>query len=352
MRERFYEGERVIKDRENNSSSQLKKDDDHYESDVLFARQLHEDEKKSHKRENVEAIRCPKYRCEKKNSFWFDGDIDYSSPVQMTNNQYDDDSVIARFLQQEEEKKNKRYARQDASVARKINDQYEKDAYLAKMLQDEENANNQMYRTTNTNSHDLVIAPVRGSTMRQKLDNHCSNFSNYETKPTKNIGRRKSMDNYMRKIRDESVRSLSSNIVIVNKCEMTKAQEQIHGKIMKRVHRYRSELVDMMNTISSPDLRVGDVSQLANLDRAIASADTIFYDWFVLAGGRMSENTICSSQELFIGDNRTSGFGNYTYNKFVWLASRNAEGGFSFTHGGTRKTTYCCECTEWKKGFP
>ena len=100
------------------------------------------------------------------------------------------------------------------------------------------------------------------------------------------------------------------------------------------------------------DKRIGDVSQLANLDRAIASADTIFYDWFVLAGGRMSENTIRSSRELFIGDNRTSGFGIYTYNKFVWLASRNAEGGFSFTHGGTRKTIHCCEFTEWNKGFP
>ena len=208
MRERFYEGELFIKDRENNSSSQLlKKDDDHYESDVLFARQLHEDEKKSHKRENVEAIRCPKYRCEKKNSFWFDGDIDYSSPVQMTNNQYDDDSVIARFLQQEEEKKNKRYARQDASVARKINDRYKKDAYFATMLQNEENANMQMYLTTNTDPHDLVIAPVRGSTMRQQLVNHCSKFANYEMKPPKNIWRCKSMDNDTRKITDESVRS-------------------------------------------------------------------------------------------------------------------------------------------------
>ena len=100
------------------------------------------------------------------------------------------------------------------------------------------------------------------------------------------------------------------------------------------------------------DKRIGDVSQLANLDRAIASADTIFYDWSVLADGSMSANTIRSSRKLFIEDNRTSGFGSYTYNKFVWLASRNAEGGFSFTHGGTRKTTYCCECTEWKKGFP
>ena len=35
---------------------------------------------------------------------------------------------------------------------------------------------------------------VRGSTMRQKLDNHCSKFANYEMKPTKNIWRRKSMD--------------------------------------------------------------------------------------------------------------------------------------------------------------
>ena len=88
----------------------------------------------------------------------------------------------------------------------------------------------------------------------------------------------------------------------------------------------------MMNKISSSDKRIGDVSQLANLDRAIASADTIFYDWCVLADGSMSANTIRSSRKLFIEDNRTSGFGSYTYNKFVWLASRNAEGGFSFTH--------------------
>ena len=100
-----------------NSSSQLKKDDDHYESDVLFARQLHENEKKSHNRENVEAIRYTKCGCEEKNSVWFDEDIDYSAPVPMTKNQYDDDdSVIARFLQEEEEKMNKHYARQHASV--------------------------------------------------------------------------------------------------------------------------------------------------------------------------------------------------------------------------------------------
>ena len=30
--------------------------------------------------------------------------------------------------------------------------------------------------------------------MRQKLDNHCSKFANYEMKPTKNVWRRKSMD--------------------------------------------------------------------------------------------------------------------------------------------------------------
>ena len=101
------------------------------------------------------------------------------------------------------------------------------------------------------------------------------------------------------------------------------------------------------------DKRIGDVSQLANLDRAIASADTIFYDWSVLADGSMSANTIRSSRKLFIEDNnRTSGFGTYTYNKCGWLASRNAEGRFSFTHGATRKTIYCCEFTEWKKGFP
>ena len=62
--------------------------------------------------------------------------------------------------------------------------------------------------------------------MRQKLDNHCSKFANYEMKPTKNIWRRKSTDvNHTRKIGDESVRSLLSNIVIVSKCEMTNAQE-------------------------------------------------------------------------------------------------------------------------------
>ena len=93
-----------------NSSSLLKKDDDHYESDVLFARQLHENEKKSHNRENVEAIRYTKCSGEEKNSVLFDEDIDYSAPVPMTNNQYDDDSVIARFLQEEEEKKNKHYS--------------------------------------------------------------------------------------------------------------------------------------------------------------------------------------------------------------------------------------------------
>ena len=62
-----------------------------------------------------------------------------------------------------------------------------------------------------------------------------------------------------------------------------------------------------MNKISSSDKRIGDVSQLANLDRAsIASADTIFYDWCVLADGSMSANTIRSSRKLFIEDNKYS----------------------------------------------
>ena len=112
-----------------------------------------------------------------------------------------------RSGQEEEDKKNKHYARQDALVARKINDQCKKNAYLAQMLQNEENANMQMYLTTNTDPHDLVIAPVRGSTMRQQLVNHCSKFANYEMKPPKNIWRCKSMDNDTRKITDESVRS-------------------------------------------------------------------------------------------------------------------------------------------------
>ena len=100
------------------------------------------------------------------------------------------------------------------------------------------------------------------------------------------------------------------------------------------------------------DKRIGDVSQLANLDRAIASAGTIFYDWFVLAGGRMSENTIRSSRELFIGDNRTSGFGIYTYNKFVWLASRNAEGGFHLHTVELEKLSTVANLLNGRKVFP